>query len=199
MSGGVKALEPEARKLHEVMLRLRYAQVPAVAAVAGMALGGGCRAGRQLRAPRRAPRELHRPGRSGRRPDPGGGRTDLRGAPRGRGIRRAAPDANLLAFLLKYVMAAGTAQVSKSAIEAQAMGWLLPERPYRVQSPRAALRSGARGQGHERCRLSPATQGDVPGGRPRGNCHHHRAAVQHARWRLHLPPTISIWAARSPR
>ena len=38
---------------------------------------------------------------------------------------RAAPDANLLAFLLKYVMAAGTAQVSKSAIEAQAMGWLL--------------------------------------------------------------------------
>jgi 3-hydroxyacyl-CoA dehydrogenase len=37
----------------------------------------------------------------------------------------AAPVAALLDFLKKYVMAAGTAQVSRSAIEAQAMGWLL--------------------------------------------------------------------------
>ena len=42
MSGGVKAIEPEEKKLQDAMLRLRYAAVPTVAAVAGMALGGGC-------------------------------------------------------------------------------------------------------------------------------------------------------------
>src|SRR5690606_21119792 len=42
MSGGVPAIEAEERKLQEAMLRLRYAQVPTVAAVSGMALGGGC-------------------------------------------------------------------------------------------------------------------------------------------------------------
>ncbi|HWP18158.1 MAG TPA: 3-hydroxyacyl-CoA dehydrogenase/enoyl-CoA hydratase family protein [Burkholderiaceae bacterium] len=42
MAGGSKAIEPEERKLQEAMLRLRYANVPTVAAVRGMALGGGC-------------------------------------------------------------------------------------------------------------------------------------------------------------
>jgi 3-hydroxyacyl-CoA dehydrogenase len=42
MSGGVKAIEPAEKALQDAMLRLRYAQVPTVAAVAGMALGGGC-------------------------------------------------------------------------------------------------------------------------------------------------------------
>ncbi|MFA7667145.1 MAG: 3-hydroxyacyl-CoA dehydrogenase/enoyl-CoA hydratase family protein, partial [Burkholderiaceae bacterium] len=42
MSGGAQAIEAEERKLQEAMLRLRHAQVPTVAAVSGMALGGGC-------------------------------------------------------------------------------------------------------------------------------------------------------------
>src|SRR5690606_11694313 len=41
-SGGGKAIEPLERRLQDAMLRLRYAQVPTVAAVSGMALGGGC-------------------------------------------------------------------------------------------------------------------------------------------------------------
>lgn len=42
MSGGIAAIGPEIAKLQDAMLALRYAQVPTVAAVAGMALGGGC-------------------------------------------------------------------------------------------------------------------------------------------------------------
>ena len=41
-SGGAEALEPEEKRMQEAMLRLRYAEVPTVAAVSGMALGGGC-------------------------------------------------------------------------------------------------------------------------------------------------------------
>ncbi len=41
MAGGAKALEPVEKALQDAMLRLRYAQVPTIAAVSGMALGGG--------------------------------------------------------------------------------------------------------------------------------------------------------------
>jgi 3-hydroxyacyl-CoA dehydrogenase len=42
MSGGAKAIEPAQKRLQDLMLALRYAQVPVVAAIRGMALGGGC-------------------------------------------------------------------------------------------------------------------------------------------------------------
>ncbi len=42
MAGGAKAIEAEEKKLQDAMLRLRYANVPTVAAIRGMALGGGC-------------------------------------------------------------------------------------------------------------------------------------------------------------
>ena len=42
MKSGSRGIEPEEKKLQDLMLRLRYAQVPVVAAVRGMALGGGC-------------------------------------------------------------------------------------------------------------------------------------------------------------
>ncbi len=42
MAGGAKAIEVEEKKLQDAMLRLRYANVPTVAAIRGMALGGGC-------------------------------------------------------------------------------------------------------------------------------------------------------------
>ena len=42
MSGGVKAIEPEVVKLQQAHQALKYANVPVVAAVAGLALGGGC-------------------------------------------------------------------------------------------------------------------------------------------------------------
>jgi 3-hydroxyacyl-CoA dehydrogenase len=42
MKSGGKGILPEEKKLQDMMLRLRYAQVPVVAAMRGIALGGGC-------------------------------------------------------------------------------------------------------------------------------------------------------------
>ena len=42
MESGGKGILPEVRKLQDLMLRIRYASVPVVSAIRGMALGGGC-------------------------------------------------------------------------------------------------------------------------------------------------------------
>jgi 3-hydroxyacyl-CoA dehydrogenase len=42
MKSGGKGIKPEEKKLQDMMLRLRYSQVPVVAAMRGIALGGGC-------------------------------------------------------------------------------------------------------------------------------------------------------------
>ena len=42
MKSGAKGIAPEVKKLQDVMLRMRYAQVPVVSAMRGIALGGGC-------------------------------------------------------------------------------------------------------------------------------------------------------------
>ncbi len=42
MKLGAKGIKPEVKKLQDMMLRMRYAQVPVVAAMRGIALGGGC-------------------------------------------------------------------------------------------------------------------------------------------------------------
>src|SRR5207237_9563839 len=42
MKMGGKGILPEEKKLQDLMLRLRYAQVPVVSALRGIALGGGC-------------------------------------------------------------------------------------------------------------------------------------------------------------
>ena len=42
MKLGAKGIAAEEKKLQDMMLRLRYAQVPVVAAMRGLALGGGC-------------------------------------------------------------------------------------------------------------------------------------------------------------
>ena len=42
MAKGSKGIAPEEKKLQDAMLRIRYAAVPVVSAIRGMALGGGC-------------------------------------------------------------------------------------------------------------------------------------------------------------
>jgi 3-hydroxyacyl-CoA dehydrogenase len=128
MSGGVEAIEAEELKLQELMLRLRYAQVPTVAAVSGMALGGGCEL--LLHCARRVASLESYIGlvEVGVGLIPGAGGLAF-GARRAAEEQAAAPDAYLLDFLKKYVMSAGTAQVSRSAIEARAAGWLLESEP----------------------------------------------------------------------
>ncbi len=42
MKSGAKGIAPEEKKLQDAMLRIRYAAVPVVSAIRGLALGGGC-------------------------------------------------------------------------------------------------------------------------------------------------------------
>jgi 3-hydroxyacyl-CoA dehydrogenase len=42
MKSGAKGIDPEMKKFQDLLLRVRYAQVPVVAAMRGIALGGGC-------------------------------------------------------------------------------------------------------------------------------------------------------------
>ena len=124
MKGGAKAIGPEQEKLQHAMLALRYAQVPTVAAVSGMALGGGCEL--LIHCARRVAYLESYIGlvEVGVGLVPGAGGLTY-GARRAAEERAAAPEAALLHFLKKYYMAAATAQVSKSALEARAMGWLV--------------------------------------------------------------------------
>lgn len=124
MAGGAKAIGPEEKKLQDAMLTLRYSQVPTVAAVSGMALGGGCEL--LVHCAKRVVNIESYIGlvEVGVGLIPGAGGLTY-GTRRASEENRSAPDAPLLHFLSKYVMAAGTAQVSKSALEAQKMGYVL--------------------------------------------------------------------------
>jgi 3-hydroxyacyl-CoA dehydrogenase len=120
MSGGVKAIEPAISQLQNAHQALKYASVPVVAAVAGLALGGGCEL--MMHTAKRVVALESYIGlvEVGVGLVPGGG--GLKEA-----AVRAAKDAkgtDLLQFLKNYFMNAATANVSKSALEAQKMGYL---------------------------------------------------------------------------
>ncbi len=124
MKGGAAAIGPEEKKLQDAMMALRYAQIPVVAAVSGMALGGGCELA--LHCARRVVNIESYIGlvEVGVGLIPGAGGLTY-GARRASESRESAPDVAPLAFLRRYFMAAATAQVSRSAHEAMAMGYLL--------------------------------------------------------------------------
>ena len=124
MSGGVAAIEPAEKALQDAMLALRYANVPTVAAVSGMALGGGCELAIHC-----AKRIVHFESYMGLVEVgvglvPGGGGLAY-GARRAAEQHAAAPDSYLLDYVKKYFTNAATARVSKSALEAKQMDYLL--------------------------------------------------------------------------
>ena len=126
MKLGAKGIAPEIARLQDALQRLRYAGVPTVAALRGMALGGGCEIAVAC-ARRVAHMESYLglvevgvgliPG--------GGGLTYI--------ARRAAENAaavnstDLLAFVKDGFQAAATAQVGTSAIDSRRLGYLLAD------------------------------------------------------------------------
>jgi len=124
-SGGVEALESVEKQLQDAMLRLRYAGVPTIAAVSGMALGGGCELA--IACTKRVAHLESYMGlvEVGVGLVPGAGGL-MFGARRAAEERAVAPETPLLHFLKKYFMNAAMANVSKSALEAKQMGYLLP-------------------------------------------------------------------------
>ena len=120
MSGGTSAIEPMAAQLQQLHMTVKYANVPVVAAVAGLTLGGGCELIMHV-AKRVAALESYI----------GLVEVGVGLIPGGGGLKeiavRAAADANgtdILQFLKNYFTNAATAAVSKSAPEAQKMGYL---------------------------------------------------------------------------
>jgi 3-hydroxyacyl-CoA dehydrogenase len=123
MSGGPKAIAPEVARLQQAFMRVKYAQVPVVAAVQGMALGGGCEL--LLHCARRVASLESYIGlvEVGVGLIPGGGGLK-EGALRAATAARAAGATDLVPFVRGPFQNAAMATVSRSALEARAMGYL---------------------------------------------------------------------------
>ena len=122
--GGADAIESIEQELQNLMLRIRYAQVPVLSAIHGMALGGGCEM--SVYSARRVAHMESYIGlvEMGVGLVPGaGGLTYI--------ARRAAENAatstgkDLLPFLTEGFTAAATAKVGTSALESRKLGYLL--------------------------------------------------------------------------
>ena len=85
MAGRLEKVEGVVEQFQATTQAWKYALVPTVAAVDGMALGGGCEFDHALRARGGHAGKLHRPGRGRRRPAAGGRRLQGAGAARGAG------------------------------------------------------------------------------------------------------------------
>ena len=120
MQGGAKAMEPGIALLQDTFMAMKYSNVPVVAAVAGLALGGGCEM--MLHTSRRVASIESYIGLV---------EVGVGLIPAGGGLKEAAVRASneakgtdILQFLKTGFTNAATANVSKSALEAKAMGYL---------------------------------------------------------------------------
>jgi 3-hydroxyacyl-CoA dehydrogenase len=120
MQGGAKAVDPIISELQNAFMKMKYSNVPVVAAVAGLALGGGCEMA--LHSSKRVASIESYIGLV---------EVGVGLIPAGGGLKEAAVRAfkeakgnDILQFLKAGFTNAATANVSKSALEAQAMGYL---------------------------------------------------------------------------
>ncbi len=123
MKLGAKGIAPEIAKLQDALLRLRYAAVPTVAAMRGLALGGGCEIAVHC-----ARRVAHMETYVGLVEvgvglvSGGGGLTYI--ARRAAEAAAAANSTDLLAFVKDGFQAAATAAVGTSALDSRKLGYL---------------------------------------------------------------------------
>ena len=128
MQGGAKALNPIVENFQKMTMRVKYAQIPVVSAISGIALGGGCELIMHS-AKRVAAFEsyigLVEAG-VGLLPA-GGGLKEfaLRAAVEAQGVGSR----NYIDFFKNHFQNAAMAKVSGSALEAKTMGYLLPTDP----------------------------------------------------------------------
>jgi 3-hydroxyacyl-CoA dehydrogenase len=123
MSGGAAAIDVEEKKMQDAWMRIKYAQVPVVTAVSGMALGGGCELivhSSKTVAALESYIGLVEVG-VGLIPGAGGLKE---GALRGAQAAQAAGLTDVFPFIKNWFLNAAMANVSKSALEAQQMGYL---------------------------------------------------------------------------
>jgi 3-hydroxyacyl-CoA dehydrogenase len=123
MSGGAKAIDVEEKKMQDAWMRVKYAQVPVITAVSGMALGGGCELivhSAKTVASLESYIGLVEVG-VGLIPGAGGLKE---GALRGAQAAQAAGMTDVFPFIKNWFLNAAMANVSKSALEAQQMGYL---------------------------------------------------------------------------
>jgi 3-hydroxyacyl-CoA dehydrogenase len=122
MQGGAKAMEPGIALLQQTFMQMKYASVPVVAAVAGLALGGGCEM--MLHAAKRVASIESYIGLV----EVGVGLIPAGGGLKEAAVRAAASAQgnDIFQFLKNSFQNAATAAVSKSALEAKQMGYLAP-------------------------------------------------------------------------
>ena len=121
MKAGAKGIAPEEKKLQDMMLRLRYAAVPTVAAMRGIALGGGCELAVHCSQRVAAMESYVGLVEVGVGLIPGGG--GLAYIAR-RAAERAPAGADLLPFLKDGFQAAAMATVGTSALASRQLGYL---------------------------------------------------------------------------
>jgi 3-hydroxyacyl-CoA dehydrogenase len=125
MKLGAKGIKPEEKKLQDAMLRIRYAQVPVVSAMRGLALGGGCEL-----AVHSARRVAHMETYIGLVEVgvglvPGAGGLAYIARRAAELAAASGGSADLFSFLKEPFTSAATARVGTSAIESRKLGWLI--------------------------------------------------------------------------
>jgi 3-hydroxyacyl-CoA dehydrogenase len=125
MKSGAKGIDPELKRFQDIMLRIRYAQVPTVAAVRGIALGGGCELAVAC-----ARRVAHMESYMGLVEVgvgliPGAGGLAYIARRAAEMASAAGASADLFAFLKEPFTSAATARVGTSALENRKLGWLI--------------------------------------------------------------------------